>query len=50
MNYHFSIEYKKGKKSKVENAISRKLEEEDGTLAIVSFLTPLWIDELSFKT
>lgn len=44
MGYDLSIEYKRVNENKVVDALSRKLEESEGVLAVISFPTPLWID------
>lgn len=41
MGYDFFIEYKKGKENKVTGALSRRLEEGEGILDVISFSTPL---------
>lgn len=45
MGYTFSIEYKKGKENKVVDALSKKLEEDEVVLEVISFPIPLWIGE-----
>lgn len=49
MGYNFRIEYKQGKANKVTNALSRKIDEEIATLAIISFPTVDWIQELKLS-
>lgn len=46
MDYDFRIEYKRGRDNKVAYALSRKMKEETTTLALISFLIPIWIEEL----
>lgn len=49
LGYDFSIEYKQDKENKVVDALSRKFKAEqllEGSLAIITFPTPIWIDEL----
>ncbi|XP_040996067.1 uncharacterized protein LOC121242242 [Juglans microcarpa x Juglans regia] len=41
-----SVDYKKGKENLVVDALSRKYEEEQAVVAMISFPTPLWIEEL----
>lgn len=45
MGYDFMVVYKKGKENVVADALSWKPELTDGFLAIISFSTPLWIEE-----
>lgn len=40
------VYYKQDKENKVADGLSMKGEEHNATLALISFLTPLWIDEL----
>ncbi|XP_040988952.1 uncharacterized protein LOC121236569 [Juglans microcarpa x Juglans regia] len=42
----YLLEYKRGRDNKVADALSRKSEEESATLALISFPTPLWLEEL----
>lgn len=49
MGYDFRIEYKKGKENKVANALSRRNEPNqttEGLLAVITFPTSVWLDEL----
>lgn len=46
MGYEFSIDYKKGKENKVFDALFKEQEGEVGALAVISFPTPTWIEEL----
>ncbi|XP_040988925.1 uncharacterized protein LOC121236540 [Juglans microcarpa x Juglans regia] len=46
IGYDFSVNYKKGKENLVADALSRRNEEEQAALAMISFPTPLWIEEL----
>lgn len=47
MSYDFKIESKRGRDNKVANALSWKLLEDSATLALISFPTPIWIEELA---
>lgn len=45
MGYDFKIEYKKGKENTTTDALSKK-NEEATTLALISFTTSLWLEDL----
>lgn len=48
MEHDFAIHYKKGKEKLVADVRSRKLKVQDkidGTLAMISFLCPDWVEE-----
>lgn len=45
MGYDFKIEFKRGKENAIANALIRKGEEK-ATLALISFPTPIWVEEL----
>lgn len=49
MGYNFRIKYKQGKANKVTGALSRKIDEEIPTLAIISFPIVDWIQELKLS-
>ncbi|XP_042958052.1 uncharacterized protein LOC122293563 [Carya illinoinensis] len=46
IGYDFTIDYKRGKENQVADALSRKSEEQTATLALITFPTSLWIEEL----
>lgn len=46
MGYNLRIEYKRERDNKVAETLSRKWEGEEATLALISFSTAAWIDEL----
>ncbi|KAF5468849.1 hypothetical protein F2P56_012962 [Juglans regia] len=46
MDYDFRVEYKRGRDNKIADALSRKAEEDSATLALISFPTPLWLEDL----
>lgn len=46
MGYNFTTAYKKGKENKVADALSRREEVNAGTLSMITFPTPEWIEEL----
>ncbi|KAF5459790.1 hypothetical protein F2P56_019708 [Juglans regia] len=46
IGYDFTIDYKRGKENKVADALSRKSEEQSATLALTTFPTSLWVEEL----
>lgn len=39
MGYNFTIDYKKGKANVIANGLSRKIEEEAATVALIAFPT-----------
>lgn len=46
MGFNFIIEYKRVRDNKVANALSRKWEGEEATLALISIHVAVWIDDL----
>lgn len=46
MGFNFQIEYNKGKDNKVVDGLSRHMEEEGATLALIKFPTIDWITKL----
>lgn len=48
IGYDFIMEYKNGKENKVADALSRQHESNniEGSLAVITFPTPIWIEEL----
>lgn len=51
MCYNFVIAYKCGRENKATNALSRRLDEVEGSgklAAMVTFPHPDWVDELKF--
>lgn len=49
LDFNFTVEYKKGKENSASNALSRSCVQtlkEEAVLAMVTFPTPLWLEEL----
>lgn len=47
LGYEFSIEFKSGNSNRVADTLSRCVYEvDDAMLAVISFQTPLWLQEL----
>jgi hypothetical protein len=44
MGYNYKIEYKKGKKNRVADALSRRAQEEH--LSSISTAVPLWVTDI----
>lgn len=42
---HYSIQYKKGVESRVEDALSRKIEGNEPSLQDITVVSPKWVEE-----